>query len=43
MSGISNEAELAQDLWAKGKTPDEIAGILSIDVKQVQKYLDQWR
>lgn len=43
MSDISNEAELVQDLWVKGKTPDEIAGILGIDVKQVHKYLDQGR
>jgi DNA-binding CsgD family transcriptional regulator len=43
MSCISNEEELVQNLWVKGKTPDEIAGILEIDVKQVHEYLDQGR
>ena len=43
MTGISNEEELVQDLWIKGKTPDEIAGILVIDIKQVHKHLDQRR
>lgn len=43
MSDISNEEELVQNMWIKGKTPDEIAGILEIDIKQVHKYLDQGR
>ena len=40
---ISNEEELVQDLWTKGKTEDEIAGILEMDIKKVHGYLYQGR
>jgi DNA-binding CsgD family transcriptional regulator len=41
MTAISNEEELVQGLWAQGKTADEIAGIVDIDIFKVHEYL--WR
>ena len=36
---ISNMEEVAQEMNARGKTEDEIAGILDIDVRQVRAFL----
>jgi DNA-binding CsgD family transcriptional regulator len=41
MANISNMVELAQDMSAQGKTVDEIAGILDIDVRQVRTFLER--
>jgi DNA-binding CsgD family transcriptional regulator len=38
---ISNMVEVAQDMSAQGKTEDEIAGILDIDVRQVHAFLER--
>ena len=38
---ISNMEEVAQEMNARGKTEDEIAGILDIDVRQVRAFLER--
>ena len=43
MVTISNEEVLVQNLWINGKTEDEIAGILELDIKKVHAYLHQGR
>lgn len=38
---ISNMEELARDMNTRGKTEDEIAGILDIDVRLVRAFLER--
>ena len=38
---ISNMEEVARELCTQGKTDDEIAGILDIDVRQVRAFLER--
>jgi DNA-binding CsgD family transcriptional regulator len=40
-ANISNMVELAREMSARGKTEDEIAGILDIDVRQVHAFLER--
>jgi DNA-binding CsgD family transcriptional regulator len=39
-AGINNMEEVARDMAARGKTEDEIAGILDVDVRQVRAFLE---
>lgn len=43
MTAISNEEGLVQTMWVRGKTADEIAGILDITVQKVDEYLEGYR
>jgi DNA-binding CsgD family transcriptional regulator len=40
MVAMTNRKELVRDLVTQGKTEDEIAGILDIDVRQVHVFLE---
>lgn len=40
-ANISNMEEAAQEMNARGKTEDEIAGILDIDVRMVHAFLER--
>jgi DNA-binding CsgD family transcriptional regulator len=39
MAIVSNEENLVQDLWALGRTEDEIVTILGINTRMVHGYL----
>ena len=40
-ANISNMEEVAREMNGHGKTEDEIAGILDIDVRQVRAFLER--
>ena len=39
-AGISNMEEAAREMHTQGKTEDEIAGILDIDIRLVRAFLE---
>lgn len=40
LAGISNMEEAAREMQVQGKTEDEIAGILGVDVRTVRAFLE---